>query len=909
MEKLGDIIWDITKYLCSCAKKEARFICELEENLQSLESKWKKLEAMKKDVEAQIEEVEGIGEGQRTHGVGVWLQSIQNIQKEVEYNLDQGAQEIQNKCLSKCCPKNCKSSYKAGKNVAKMLAEVDHLTGEGQRFHKDYQITHKPPRKGTDQMPLDETVGQDLIFRQVWSTIESNNVGVIGLWGTGGIGKTTLLKKISNELGKRKPDFLVIWVVVSKELDLDAIMDNIRKSVGIGDATWSSCNNQEKPSKIWAVLKKKKFALLLDDVWERLDLNLVGVPHPKGSNFESKVLFTTRIEDMCGKMHAQESFKVDFLNEKEALELFHMKVGEETLNSHPRIKVLAEEMAAECRGLPLALTVLGSAMAGVKDVKAWESSKNNLTSSSWTTLDLEKRVFSILKLSYDQLPDDTHRNCFLYCALYPENYEIRVSDIIDKWIGEGFICKDMTKSIQDIRNDGQSVIAKLKYCCLLESVEDDVVVGRSFKMHDMIREVAMWLSCDQNKRIKRVLVQEDAITTSCDDVEKRKIVERISIMNRKVKHVAPVSYPNLVTLLLRRCRIQHLQNLKCMSKLKVLELRCRYTCELGEIGELVLLEYLCLSIDGSKCPKELKNLKNLKVFNLFLRYGDIASIPSGVISSLQQLRVLRVCCGRRGENSEADEEFLEEVESLPKIEEINVDMATEKGLNKLLQSGKLLGCIYALRLYELDTIEMPSLLACISKMKRLQQLGLVGLSGLKDYSGIYDDTCRLSMLQSVYITYCHSLMHVTWLKHAPLLQLLLIYNCSSVEEVIKEDENEDSSSVFSSLVNLHLYQMPKLQSIHKTALSFPSLKSISIGGCPNLKGLPLYSNPAKQLIIHGQEDWWNSLEWDAKHNFQLKFQPLTLDDVNISFQDWFTAVGLDFIIGPYSYFDLFEGCF
>ncbi|XP_028771727.1 probable disease resistance protein At1g12290 [Neltuma alba] len=419
--------------------------------------------------------------------------------------------------------------------------------------------------------------------------------------------------------------------------------------------------------------------------------------------------------------------------------------------------------------------------------------------------------------------------------------------------------------------------------------------------------MALWLSCDQDKRIKRVLVQGDAITTSHDDVEKWKIVERISIMNRGVQHVAPVTYPNLVTLLLRHCGKQYLQNLKCMTKLKVLELCCPDICELEEISELVLLEYLFLTINGFDYPKELKelkNLKNLKVFNLSLRDGNIVNIPSGVISSLRQLRVLRVYYdGELEKNGEAEEKFIEEVESLPKIEEINVGIETEKGLNKLLQSRKLQNCIYALRLGGLDTMEMPLLLACISKMKHLQQLGLLGLSGLKDYSGIYDDTYCLRMLQSVLISSCHSLMHVTWLKHAPHLQQLVIGDCASVEEVIKEDENEDSSCVFSSLVNLHLYGMPKLQSIHKTALSFPSLKTINIGRCTNLKRLPLHSDSAKQLIIRGHEDWWNSLEWDAKHNFQSKFQPFTSDDVNINFQDWFTAGGLDFLIGSYDFLD------
>ncbi|KAK4252826.1 hypothetical protein QN277_010973 [Acacia crassicarpa] len=325
--------------------------------------------------------------------------------------LVQGVREIRNKCLIKCCPRNCKSSYKLGKKVAKMLSEVDDLNTMGQRFGKDNQITHKLPRKPINQIPLDEIVGQDFIFDKVWNSIEANDVGVIGLYGTGGVGKTTLLKKINNELGKRRLDFFVIWVVVSKEPDSDRIMDNIRKSVRIGDSNWSLCNNQEeKSSMILGALKKKKFVLLLDDVWERLDLSSVGVPHPQDIEFESKVLFTTRLKDVCAKMQAQKSFKLEFLKEEEALELFHKKVGEETINSHPKIKVLAKEMAVECKGLPLALIVVGSAMAGVESIEAWEGSKISLTSSLWIAPDLETKVFSILKLSYDRLPDDTHKN-------------------------------------------------------------------------------------------------------------------------------------------------------------------------------------------------------------------------------------------------------------------------------------------------------------------------------------------------------------------------------------------------------------------------------------------------------------------------------------------------------------------
>ena len=49
-------------------------------------------------------------------------------------------------------------------------------------------------------------------------------------------------------------------------------------------------------------------------------------------------------------MNAKKTFKVQILSEKETLELFHMRVGEETLKSHPMIPKIAEEMTKECKG-------------------------------------------------------------------------------------------------------------------------------------------------------------------------------------------------------------------------------------------------------------------------------------------------------------------------------------------------------------------------------------------------------------------------------------------------------------------------------------------------------------------------------------------------------------------------------
>ncbi|KAI9107752.1 hypothetical protein K1719_021088 [Acacia pycnantha] len=680
MDPVGGIIWwHITKCLCICAKKEADYIYKLEENLESLRDKWEDLQSMKEELETIVDEAENTQGMQIAHKIKRWRGKVDNIHEEVKYIEVEGVKETQDR-LSKCCPKNCKSSHKLGKKAAAVFNKVGNLAVEGKKYSENFKIAHRRPPKPIE-MPLDEVVGLDLMFNKVWKSIEKENVGIIGLYGMGGVGKTTLLKKINNELGKRRLGFnFVIWVVVSKELNLDSIMDTIRKFIRIEDDIWTQCSNQdEKSAKIYRVLKEKKFVLLLDDIWDKLDLKLVGVPLPKDTNFQSKVLFTTRLENVCAKMQVQKKFRVEILTEKEASELFCMKVGEETLNSHPNIPRLAEKMAKECKGLPLALIVLGSSMAGVKNVEAWEDSIKNLTSSLLTKPDLEEKVFSILKYSYDKL-DEVPKQCFLYCALYPEDYEILVSDLINKWMWEKFLCKDMTMCVQDIRRHGESVIEKLKLSCLLESFDDDFFTYRTVKMHDMIRDMALWL-----------------LPKDHDNME---LVKRISITNDWESQKS-IDLANVTTFVLLK-EIQHqLEDIKYMKRLKVLELHVNEQ-EFVDIGGLTSLESLSFdTLHGLVGPEfwiNLRSLTNLKFLSFQATLSDSylsgLEIPLGVLSSLQQLRVFRL--GKFFMSPLEEGRILEELECLPNIEELWITTQSRDSLNKLLESTKLQSCLYNL---------------------------------------------------------------------------------------------------------------------------------------------------------------------------------------------------------------------
>ena len=164
----------------------------------------------------------------------------------------------------------------------------------------------------------------------------------------------------------------MIWVVVSKQANAEKVQEVILKKLEVPRYEWKYGSKDEKSQKIFNILNTKKFVLLLDDIWERLDLTEVGVRRPNCEDKMSKVIFTTRSEDVCHVMEAHKHVKVECLALDEALSLFQMKVGEDTFNSHPKIPTLAEEIVKECKGLPLSLITIGRAMADKKTLRRWD---------------------------------------------------------------------------------------------------------------------------------------------------------------------------------------------------------------------------------------------------------------------------------------------------------------------------------------------------------------------------------------------------------------------------------------------------------------------------------------------------------------------------------------------------------
>ncbi|KAJ9692438.1 hypothetical protein PVL29_011479 [Vitis rotundifolia] len=822
------------------------YIRDLKKNLRALSQKMEELNNLYEDVMARVE-----GEEQRQmrrrKEVGGWIRGVEDMVKEVNEILRRGDQEIQKRCL-RCCPRNCWSSYKIGKAVSEKLVAVSDQIGKG---HFDV-VAEMLPRPLVDELPMEETVGSELAYGRICGFLNDPQVGIMGLYGMGGVGKTTLLKKIHNNFLPTSSDFdIVIWDVVSKPSNVGKIQKVIWNKLQISRDEWENrSTEEEKAAEIMKVLKTKKFVLLLDDIWERLDLLEMGVPHPDAQN-KSKIVFTTRSQDVCRQMQAQESIKVECLSSEAAWTLFQKKVGEETLKSHPHIPRLAKIVAKECKGLPLALVTVGRAMVGEKDPSNWDK----------VIQDLSK---------------------------FP-------AEISEYWIGEGLLGE--VHDIYEARNQGHKIVKKLKHACLLESYD---LREKRVVMHDVIRDMALWLYGECGKKKNKILVYDDVFRLKeAAEILELKETERMSLWNQNLeKFPETLMCPNLKTLFVKKChnltkfssgffqfmpliRVLNLSNNENLSELPT------------GIGELNGLRYLNLSATRiGELPIELKNLKNLLILLLdFMQFP--VTIPQYLISNLISLKLFSLW---NTNILSGVKTLLEELESLNDINEIGITISSALSLNKLKRSHKLQRCIRGLQLHkwgDVMTLELSS--SFLKRMEHIQWLEVHHCDDVKismEREGTQNDVIDLSnynvsreqyfySLHYIGIQNCSKLLDLTWVVYASCLEVLYVEDCESIELVLHHDhgayEIVEKLDIFSRLKCLKLKNLPRLKSIYQHPLLFPSIEIIKVYDCKSLRSLPFDSNTSNNNLkkIKGETSWWNQLKWKdetIKDRFTPYFQ-------------------------------------
>ncbi|XP_031250037.1 disease resistance protein SUMM2-like [Pistacia vera] len=832
----------------------------------------------------------------RTDQVQGWLQGCKIWKLELGEVPEIRSQEIEKLCCGGYCSKNCNSSYKFGKKVAKKLRLVCTLKGEG-AFEV---VAERPLESVVEERPSEPTMGLQLIFDEAWRCIEEEQVGTVGLYGMGGVGKTTLLIQINNKLLDFSNSYdTVIWVVVSRDLQLEKIQERIGQKIGLVGESWKNKSIDEKASDIFKILRKKKFIVLLDDIWERVDLIKVGIPL-RSVEVGCKIVFTTRFLDVCGLMEADRKFKVECLGEEEAWKLFEKKIGREILDSHPDILELAKLLAKECGGLPLALITIGRAMSCKKTPEECRYAIQVLRRASSKFPGMEKEVYPLLKFSYDSLPDDKIRSCLLYCSLFPEDFSIIKTKLIDYWFCENFL--DVYDP-SEVYSHGYYIIGVLVHACLLEEEEEER--GDYFvKMHDVIRDMTLWIACDIKEEQQKFLVQVGVGLTKAPKIKEWEELKRISLMENKIEELSVTpTCPDLLTLFLNGNNLKMISSsfFQSMSSLKVLNLSYNnFLLQLPSgISNLVSLQHLDLSWSTIiELPMELKALVNLKCLSLEYTY-KLCTIPSQLISNFSELYILRMIgCGYNQEVVEnsvlfgGGEDLVKELLGLESLCVLSITLKSCHALHTFLNSHKFQNYTHGLTLRRLDDSKMLNVLS-LADLKHLRRLEIENCENLEELKMEHvkvvvqktrepNNFCSLNRVQ---IVCCSRIRDLTWLVFVPNLKYLFVSHCNEIKEIISErklieefPELMENLNLFAKLHFINIRHLPNLKSIYWNALPFPHLNQFYVRVCPELKKLPLDANSAKgqKIVISGNENWWKGLEWESEATrsaFLPCFQP------------------------------------
>ncbi|KAM5549965.1 TMV resistance protein N-like [Rosa sericea] len=235
-----------------------------------------------------------------------------------------------------------------------------------------------------------------------------NDVRFIGIWGMGGIGKTTMVRAVYERIS-REFQFSFLLTDVRNSVEKSGLL-NLQKQLlsGIWTEKANISDLYEGAMIIRRLLGDKRVLLILDDVNDPSHLKyLAGNREWFGSG--SRVLITTRNEHLLIQHGVERRLKVEELNDDDSLKLFSWNAFERGYPEEDFLG-LSKSVISYAKGLPLALEVLGSFLHG-RDLSEWNSALSKLG----RVCNLE--IFDILKISYNGL-DSEEKKIFLDIACF-----------------------------------------------------------------------------------------------------------------------------------------------------------------------------------------------------------------------------------------------------------------------------------------------------------------------------------------------------------------------------------------------------------------------------------------------------------------------------------------------------------
>ncbi|KAJ4888621.1 Disease resistance protein (TIR-NBS-LRR class) family [Raphanus sativus] len=247
--------------------------------------------------------------------------------------------------------------------------------------------------------------------------LEDEQVRMVGLWGSSGVGKTTIARVLFQRFSRHFQSSIFIdraFLSKSMEIYSKANPDDynmklhlqghfLSKILGKGDIKINHL------SAIWERLKHHKVLIFIDDLDDQVVLDaLVGQPQWFGSG--SRIILVTNDKHFLRGHGVDHIYEVCLPSEDLAREMLCRSAFKKT-TAPEDFKELVFKVAQLAGRLPLGLSVLGSSLRG-RDKEYWMDLLSRLQNG------IDEKIEQTLRVSYDELRSEEDKKIFRYIACF-----------------------------------------------------------------------------------------------------------------------------------------------------------------------------------------------------------------------------------------------------------------------------------------------------------------------------------------------------------------------------------------------------------------------------------------------------------------------------------------------------------
>ncbi|KAK4747941.1 hypothetical protein SAY87_014527 [Trapa incisa] len=654
------IVSSIVERVADLLIKEGQFLVEVKDQVESLQNELKLMQGLLEDADERQD---------KDNCIRQWVSQIRDLAYEAEdvieaYILKVAQPTDSKNYLTRLCI--CFEIHRSGKDIEKIRSRVSDLA----RIMQAYGIIRTTPDQRSPRSPprvphrvclphVDEVfVGmedsiQDIVEKVVMvsSTGRHRHHRVVCIYGMGGLGKTSLAKKVYDDQDVRGRFDCFAWARVSKQFNEKKVLVKILSElIPTRQAEISGMQKETLSKTLYGVLQEEKRCLIvLDDIWTEEAWKSLKDAFPMENMRSNMILLTTRNPELAAEVRIAHSGYVHeprYLSDEERWELLKKKAfpkreGEDECVIRAEMETLGKSMLTQTGGLPLAVVVLGGVLARKKTLIEWDAVQRNMP------IEQKDEVSNILALGYRDLPHHL-KLCFNYLASFPKDVAIPVRKLMHMWIAEGFFHSTAYRSSEKrtVEEDAYGALNELNNRGLLQAqISKSTGEFKTCHLHDLMRDF-----CDHKAKEEKFLN-----VINLQNIEGRPIVSPPpSANNSKVRRLSiylgdMTEYDLLDSLMSSLGNTSHLRALllpstsegKCWKKMQTHFMNCKLLRLLDMEGFFILERALSKSVSDLIHLRYL-NLRNTTVEELPVSLGNLQLMETLDLRVRSEVRIANV---------------------------------------------------------------------------------------------------------------------------------------------------------------------------------------------------------------------------------------------------------------------------